>query len=115
MAAMRGLVLALRFGLEIGLLAALGVAGLALAWPGPWPFVAAVVLPLAVAATWGAWVAPKAPRRLGDPGRGLLELVLFGLGVAGLVAAGRPILAATFGALVVGHLLAMIALGLRGR
>ena len=112
---MSGFVLALRFALEIGLLAALGVAGLALPWSPRWPVVAALALPLAAAVTWGAWVAPKAHRRLDDPARGALELVLFGLGVAGLVVAGRPVLAATFGVLVVGHLVAMVALGLRGR
>lgn len=111
---MNGLVLALRFALELALLAALAAAGLALRWPQPWPIVAAVLLPIAAAAAWGTWIAPKAPHRVDDPGRIGLELVMFSLGVVGLLVAGRPWLAATFGALVVAHLVAMIGLGLRG-
>lgn len=48
----------------------------------------AVVLPLAAAAVWGLWVAPRATRRLDDPARLGVELVIFGLAAAGLVWVG---------------------------
>ena len=45
---------------------------------------------VAVAVVWGVLVAPKAGRRLDDPLRLALEVALFGLAGAGLVAAGYP-------------------------
>jgi Protein of unknown function (DUF2568) len=52
--------------------------------------VVAIAAPCAVAAVWAEWVAPKAPRRLPDPGRPALEVVLFLAAGLALVAAGRP-------------------------
>ena len=38
---------------------------------------------------WGAWLAPRAPRRLADPARLVLEVALFAAGGLALVAAGQ--------------------------
>jgi hypothetical protein len=41
-----------------------------------------IVLPIVVALVWGAWIAPRARRRLPDPGRLALELVIFAVATA---------------------------------
>jgi hypothetical protein len=60
----------------------------------------AVVLGLAAAAVvvllWGAFVAPRARRRLADPARLVLEVVIFAAATAALVDIGHPVLAAAF-------------------
>ena len=111
---MKATVLAVRFALELALLAGLALGGWALPWAAPARWIAAVVAPIAGAAVWGAWIAPKAVRRLADPARLGLEVVLFGVATTGFALAGRPSLAAAFAALVLVHLIAMLALGLRG-
>lgn len=87
---MRAANLAVRFLLELCALAALGVWG----WHAPGPLavrlVAAAAAPLAGAMVWGTWVAPKAPRRLPDPLRLGVELLVFGNAVVGLLATGNP-------------------------
>ena len=103
--------LALRFGLELCALAALGYEG----WqvPGPvWArLLAAVALPLAAAVVWGRWVAPKAARPLPDPLRLVPEWVVFGGATAALLATGHPFLAAGLAVLAAGNRLALWALG----
>jgi hypothetical protein len=88
--------LALRFLLELGLLAALAAWGFGLG--GVLGVVVGIGAPVAAAATWGLLVAPKAPNRLDDPARLALELVLFALGVVALAAAGYGSLAVVLGA-----------------
>jgi hypothetical protein len=61
----------------------------------------------------GAFVAPKASCPTVDPVRLLLELSVFGSGVAALLAAGSTALALVFAALVVVHLGLTFALGQR--
>ena len=46
---------------------------------------------------WGVWMAPKASNPLQEPWHLLLELLIFGLAIAALYAAGRPRLALAFG------------------
>lgn len=75
---------AVRFLLELALLAALAVAGAARAW---W---LALLLPLAAVVLWGRFVAPKAPARLQDPARLLVELTLFLAAGVALALAGHP-------------------------
>ncbi len=84
---MRAFSLALRFLLELTLLAGLAIAGARLA-DGIAGLLLAVGLPVLAAAIWGAWVAPKAQRRLRDPARLAVEVVLFALGAGALIAAG---------------------------
>jgi hypothetical protein len=75
-----------RFTAELGMLAALAYAGWRLLSDTPaLGIVAAIALPVVAAVVWGAWVAPKATRRLEDPARLAVELVLFGAAVAGLL------------------------------
>jgi len=80
--------LGVRFLLELGSLVALALWG-AHAFPPPWRWVAAVLAPLAFATAWGFFASPKAPFRRGIAGQLVIELVLFGLVVAALLAAGR--------------------------
>ena len=98
--------LVLRFALELCMLAALAYGGWAVV-PFPACYAAAVLLPLAGAAAWGAFRVP------GDGGkprvvvsgrvRLALEAVLFTLATALLAAAGRPYLALAFAAVTTAH------------
>jgi hypothetical protein len=61
-----------------------------------------VLLPLAAAAVWSLFIAPRARRRLSEPGRIIAELVLFAatglvLALTGLLVAGIVIAAAGIG------------------
>ncbi|HEY8319982.1 MAG TPA: DUF2568 domain-containing protein [Amnibacterium sp.] len=69
------------------LVAAVGI-GLALPAPLPVRVVAAVLLPVVVVVVWGAFLAPRAARRLDPRGRLLTEAVLFAVAVAGLAFVG---------------------------
>jgi Protein of unknown function (DUF2568) len=108
---MTAVLLAVRFALELCALAALGYAG----WQAPVPLWARVLvaagLPIAAALVWGRWVAPKASHRLPDPLRLLAAWVVFGGATVALLAVGRPVLAAVFAALAVGHRFALRRLG----
>ena len=76
-----------RFGCEIA-------AVVAIVWWG-WP-VLGLLLGIAVIAVWGAWVAPKAPRRLADPLRMVVELVIFALATVAFVEVGQTVVAVVF-------------------
>jgi hypothetical protein len=101
MIAIKSANLALRFALELCALAALGV----------WGFQAGSGLlaklglglgaPLLAAIVWGLFVAPKATVPVPAPVHLLLQIAVFGLAAAGLVAAGHPQLAGVFGVVVV--------------
>jgi hypothetical protein len=56
---------------------------------------------LVVVALWAAFVAPRAPRRLPDPWRFLLELAIFAAATVGLAAAGHVLLAIAYAILSV--------------
>jgi hypothetical protein len=78
-----GGLLALRFVSELALLAAAAwAAGARMHSPAPAALVGAAA-GLIVATVWGLWVAPASARRLPDPARLVLEVVLF----AGVAAA----------------------------
>lgn len=79
---------ALRFAAELGMLAALAYVGWRSADGGLPGVVLAVALPVLAGSVWGRWVAPRASKRLTDPARLAVELVLFGATVIGLVAVG---------------------------
>lgn len=88
-----GLVLTGRFLTELLLLAGLAVAGARLGDGLVFGIVNAVLLPVAAAAVWGLFIAPKARRRLAEPVRFVTEFVLFAgtgvaLGLSGWVVAG---------------------------
>jgi hypothetical protein len=93
----------LRFSLELCALAAVAYWG----WSehgGLWRWVLVVAAPLAVALLWGNTIAPKAKRRVGDPWRLVVELVVFGGAFAALLDAGQRALGIVLGAAVALHL-----------
>jgi hypothetical protein len=102
----------LRFTLELSALAALGYWGF-VEFDRVVQWLVGLGALLLAAAVWGTFVAPKASRPTVDPVRLLLEVAVFGSGVAALVAAGSTALALVFAALVVVHLGLTFALGQR--
>ena len=62
----------------------------------------AVLAVVAAAAIWGLAIAPRARRRLPDPWRLILEIVLFGLATAGLVLQHDLIAAVIFAVVAIG-------------
>lgn len=92
------LLAAVRFLAELGMLAALAYVG----WQwGPDQAVGAVlavVLAALAAAVWGAWIAPRASKRLEDPRRLAVEVVLFGVTSVALAVTGAGIAAVVLAA-----------------
>jgi Protein of unknown function (DUF2568) len=90
----------LRFLLELSALAALAYWG---SQTGPLAvsIVLAITAPLAGAALWGGFVAPKASRRFRGTKRLWVEIPFFGAATAGLAATGQWVLAAIFAVAVV--------------
>jgi len=102
MRGLSGAVLTVRFLTELALLAGLAVAGARLGDGVVFRIVDAVLLPLAAAAVWGLFIGPKAPRRLGEPARLLVEFALFAatglvLALSGLLVAGIVVAVAGIG------------------
>ena len=103
---------ALRFFLELSALAAVAYWG----WTEPhgalrWVLV--VAAPLAVSVVWGRWMAPRSTKRVGDPWRLIIELLVFGSAVAALARADQPTLATVLAAATAVHLGLTFALGQR--
>lgn len=103
---MAGWNLALRFGLELGALAALGAAAWRLT-SGPMRWVAVIVVPVVAAILWGVFNVVDDPSRSGAapvevPGwaRLTLELMILTGGAIALAIAGRRGYAIGFGVLV---------------
>lgn len=90
-----------RFVSEMAMLAALAFVGWRLGDGGFPGVLLALSMPVVAAVAWGAFVGPRAARRLNDPVRLGLELVLFGVAVAGLAVYGTWFLAIV---LAVGYL-----------
>ncbi|HVU77528.1 MAG TPA: YrdB family protein [Gaiellaceae bacterium] len=84
--------LTLRFACEIAAIVAV------VWWAWPW---LGIVLGVVVIAVWGAFVAPKASRRLRDPWRLGVELAIFAGAAAAFAAVGQPVLAVVFAVLAV--------------
>lgn len=84
---MSWLVHGVRFACEIA-------AVVAVVWWG-WP-VLGIVAGAIVIAVWGAWVAPKAKRRLPDPARLIVELVIFALATVAFAEVGQTVAAVVF-------------------
>lgn len=108
---MAALFLTLRFVLELSMLAAFAVAGWELGGGGLTGGALAVLLPVCAAALWGAFVAPKASRRLARGPRVALECVIFGLAALGLAVAGHGLAAAVLAGVYVVDTAAIGALG----
>jgi len=102
----------LRFLLELSALAALVYWGIE-EFGGIVQWVIGLGAPLVVAVVWGTFMSPKASRPTVDPVRLLIEMAVFGAGVAALFAAGATAVAVVFAVLTVAHLLLTFALGQR--
>lgn len=87
-AALGGANLLLRFLLELAMLAAFVAWGFRVVDAIWLRVVLGLGAPAIALFVWGAFVAPKAPMRLADPGRLGVEVVLFGLAAAGLAMTG---------------------------
>jgi hypothetical protein len=105
--------LAARFALELCMLAALGYVGFQVGDGLAAEIGLAVALPLAAAVVWGAAIAPKARRRAPDPGRAVLELMVFAAAAIGLVATGHTQLGLLLAVAVVVNVGLMFAWGQR--
>ena len=98
---------AVRFLLELAALAILGVWGWRVGSTAPSKVALAVAAPLVTAIVWGRWVAPRASRRVDDPLRVVIELLVFGAGAAALLSMGRTGLGAIWSAVVATNLALM--------
>jgi hypothetical protein len=92
--------LALKFLLELGAMAAFAYWG-ASTGDGAVPFVLAIVAPVGTVALWAVFAAPRSERRLPLAARVPFELGVFALAVLALLAAGSPVAAIVYAALVV--------------
>lgn len=86
--AIGGIALATRFLLELAMLAALFAWGIRVVEPLWLSVIIGVGGATAGIVVWGAFIAPRAPRRLADPARLALEIAVFGLAALGLVSVG---------------------------
>src|SRR3954452_15773413 len=102
----------LRFFLELASLASLAYWGFS-DFDGVVQWVIGQGAPLLVAVVWGRFMSPKASHPTVDPGRLLIEVAVFGSGVAALFAADAPVLAVIFAVLGALHLALTFALGHR--
>jgi hypothetical protein len=103
--------LALKFVLELCMLAALAYWGAQAGDSVAADVALAVAAPLAAAALWGRWAAPKARRRLPRPRRIAFELGMFALAAVALAAADKRVLAAIFVAAVAVNTALLLAWG----
>jgi hypothetical protein len=112
---MRELNLAFRFILELVVLIALAIWGFG-ASSEP---IAAVILglgaPAIAIAVWATFVSPKAPRRLADPTRLVLEGLVFGAGALALMFAGQVVAGVILAVAAALSLGLMLFWGQRGR
>lgn len=95
--------LALRFVLELCALAALGYGGWHVGGSLWVRLLLALLAPIAGAAVWGAFVAPRARYPIGDPLRLLPEWVVFGGATVALALTGHPVLGGAFAVLAAGN------------
>lgn len=95
----RSAALALKFVLELCMLAALAYWGAQAGGSTAGDVVLAIAAPLAAAAVWARYAAPRSPRRLPRARRVALESCVFAIATVALAAAGAPVAAAAFAAL----------------
>ncbi len=97
----RSINLLLRFLLELCILAALGYWGFQTGQQTIAKIGLGIGAPLLAAAVWGIFLAPASSRRLREPWRSILELVVFGSAIAALYSTGQRSLAVAFGLIYV--------------
>jgi hypothetical protein len=101
----RVIVLLLRFLSEIGALVAFTMWGFSEAgWFGVLP-------PIAAAAVWGRWMAPRSASRLDDPRRLIAEIAFFSLAIAAFGAIGADIAAVVFAGIALGTMVLVRVFG----
>jgi hypothetical protein len=98
----RALVLTVRFGTELALLAVLAVAGASASAPLAVRVILAVIGPVLAAVLWGLMIGPRARRRPSDPLRITIEIVLFLVAAALLALAGYAVWAVIFAVVAIG-------------
>jgi hypothetical protein len=103
--------LALRFVVELGGVAALGYWGYQAVDGGPGRIVLAIGASLALVAVWAVVVARNADNSLTQPQRDLIGTGLLLVAAAALFAAGQPLTAVAFGAVVLVNWILLIAVG----
>lgn len=101
MPAARAVNLAVRFLLELAMLAALAYWGLHTGDSLPVDVLLGVGAPVVAAAVWGTFAAPRSDRRLSGPALVAVQLTLLGAGAVALAAAGRTALAVVFAIVIV--------------
>jgi hypothetical protein len=97
--------LAVRLLCELGLLVALAVWGFHAGSGLAGDLVLGLGAPMLAAVIWGLWVAPASRRRLADPARLVMEVLLFAAGVVALAAAGYLLVAVGFAAVVAANII----------
>jgi hypothetical protein len=93
MTALKSANLALAFLLELALLAAFAYWGFHVGSSTLTRWLLGIGIPLIVAGFWGLFMAPKSRRRLGKVTYLIVKVLLFGLAVAALAAAGATVAA----------------------
>ncbi len=102
-----GMLLAVRFASELALLAGAAWAAGGHVRSVPLAVLLGVVAALAVAGVWGVWVAPASRRRLTDPLRLALEIVLFAGVAVALASADRIVPAVALAVVGIGAAVAV--------
>ena len=103
--ALRSVNLAVRLLCEVGLLIALAIWGFQVGSEIAVKLLLGLGAPLLAAVIWGLWVAPASRRRLADPARLAVEVLLFAAGVAALAAAGYVLVAVIFAVVVAANII----------
>jgi hypothetical protein len=98
----RAVLLAVRFATELAMLAVLAAAGASVAAGLVWRVALAVLGPVLAAIIWALAIAPRAERRLRDPLRLAIEILMFLASSAALALVGDVLAAAIFAVLAIG-------------
>ena len=96
MTALRAINDAIRFLIELCMLAAFAYWGSRVSGSTAVNVLVAIAAPLAAATVWGIWLAPRSERQLSSSCRLPLELILFGLATVALIAADAGTAAIVF-------------------
>ena len=94
--------LTVRFLVELATLAALAVAGASASAGLGWRIVLAIGGPGLLALIWGLVMAPRARRRLADPARLIVEIMLFLAAASALAQVGDAVAAVVYAVIAVG-------------
>jgi K+-sensing histidine kinase KdpD len=112
---LRNLNLVFRFALELVVLVALFLWGVSVSGELLVRIVLGLGAPALAVAVWALFVAPRASRRLPDPQRLAVEIVVFGAGVLAFLATGEVLLGAMLAAAAAINFILMSYWGQRGR